>query len=344
MFALRTVRTVPAVALAASALWAAHVSAASAALQPIAPSVSEFSSDGHRYAAWQVRDDAPVEVLDTATRRTSTIVPPVGCRLQDQGEGGLYLRPASSGRFLLDCQNERTVLLDVRSAHARLLPAVASWSELGAQYAVGDDEDQHELVLNLASGTIRRVRGYPNIELDHTGLPRGRSICRGLRAAVQREGIEDRGNFAYHDGLFAHLFGRHGDVQIQRCDGTRTVFRGQRVGSALAEHAPRSFDLGGGVLSWDTGVEADTVVEGRAAGPAALFALRPGSPLRRWALPLRRVAGAADEGGGPSAYGYSAHTLNEVFWLATRTLSQSEAGPDVATMTVYAAPLDDRAG
>ncbi len=128
-------------------------------------------------------------------------------------------------------------------------------------------------------------------------------------------------------------------VQIRRCDGRRTVLAGQYVSNGFNNHVPRSFDLRGGVLSWDTGSDADTTNGGEtgreATFRARLDAVAPSSRRRRtWALPRHAVPGGA---GGADSYGYSTHTSNTVFWIATRSVAQTESGPVVASYSLYSA-------
>jgi hypothetical protein len=58
--------------------------------------------------------------------------------------------------------------------------------------------------------------------------------------------------------------------------------------------------------------------------------------LRTWSLPILPLHG----GDFPGIFGYSAHTLNMVFWLAAQDLTGGEAGICcVETSYIYAAPL-----
>lgn len=322
---------------------AAHApSALASRLRRIAPSVTAFSSDGVRYAAWQTQESGPIAVQDTSTGRRSMLAAPTGCHLQDEGEGGSFEPTAAAGRFLLECfPSQRAEVLDARTGDATPLPPGTSWYRLGARYVRGNDVNEHQVVLSLATGILRRVGEVESIDLDSQGAPGARSICPRLRGAVRREGFEGLGDFAYRHGLFVHRYGRHGQVQLERCRGRSTILTGQFVAHPYDTHAPRSFDLRGGLLSWDSGVVADTTTEpdsGTAAARSRLFTVSLTSARRRsWALPRVRVPLSTEP--GAYSFGYSAHTSNTVFWIATRTLDGTESGPIVGTMSVYSAPL-----
>ncbi len=67
----------------------------------------------------------------------------------------------------------------------------------------------------------------------------------------------------------------------------------------------------------------------------SLYAYQLGSHRRHiWLLPRLN-----SEAGGPTGtFGYSTHTANMVFWIATRTLADGEV-LSVETSSVYAASL-----
>jgi hypothetical protein len=315
--------------------------ASASRLRQIASPVYAFSSDGIDHAAWEASEDGPIVVLDTRTGQQTTLTPPPGCRLADQGEGGSYLPTAAAGRLLIQCEpREQEELLDMRTGQAMPLPAGTDWYEFGTRYAVGNDAREHQVVIDLATGAVRRVGETEYVDLDRRGAPGLRSVCPALRNALRREAqLISLGAATYRNGILAGQLGEHGMIQLRRCDGRRTVLAGQHVDNEYANHVPRSFDLRGGLLSWDTGSDANTTnseeTPRRPLFRARLDILAPGSHRRRsWTLPRRKVPGGV---GGPDAYGYSAHTSDTVFWLATRSLTQGEAGPSVASYSLYSA-------
>jgi hypothetical protein len=316
-------------------------SARAAPLRPLASPVVAFSSDGVRYAAWQSAEQSPIVVLDTRTDRQTAFAAPTGCRLLDQAEGSSYAPTAAAGRVLIQClQQERQQLLDMRTGEFTPLPGGISWDELGTRYVRGEDAREHQLVRSLATGAIKREGDGEFADLDRPGAPGVRSVCPRLRARVRAEARFLTGSFAYERGVLARQLGERGDVEVARCGRRARVLGGQRLLGKAHNHVPRDFDLRGGLLSWDTGSYADSTAGGE-GGPSErgfrsrlnALGLASGRHLT-WALP--RVALPRTE---PDFYGYSTHTANSVFWLATRTLAFSESGPLVHTYSLYSARL-----
>jgi hypothetical protein len=336
-------RTIAAVGLLAGLLLAIAPGAFAAPLRLLASPVVAFSSDGVRYAAWQGTEQSPIVVLDTRTGRQATYPAPAGCRLLDQAEGSSYEPTAAAGRVLIDCvqlERERQQLLDMRTGDVTPLPEGIAWEELGTRYVRGEDADEHQLVRNLASGATERVGDDEFADLDRPGVPRIRSVCPRLRARVRAEAGYLAGSFAYASGVLARALGQRGELEVARCRGRALVLGGQRLGGKAHNHLPRDFDLRGGLLSWDTGSYADTTAGGE-GGPdergfhSRLNALGLASARHRtWALP--RVA---LEDAEADSYGYSTHTANTVFWVATRSLAFGESGPSVQTYSLYSARL-----
>jgi hypothetical protein len=170
------------------------------------------------------------------------------------------------------------------------------------------------------------------VDLDRAGPQR---VCSKLNRAA----IEARlnGSFhAYRDGLAAHDSHNEHNVILKRCNGSKETLHNRG--------RPRDFDLRGGLLSWDTanGTEANPQEPGGKEERRSLFFahLTNYDPRTRsrhtWALPRLSVSGGESEFPlPPSIWGYSTHTTNTVFWIATRTLS----GSVVRTTSVYAAPV-----
>jgi hypothetical protein len=309
-------------------------------LRQIVSPIFAFTSDGVSHVAWEATEDGPIVVLDTSTDQRRTLTPPPGCRLADQGEGGSYLQTAAAGRMLIQCEPRgQEELLDMRTGQATPLPLGTFWYELGTRYARGNDANEHQVVIDLATGAIERVGESGYVDLDESGARGERAVCPALRSALRRAApLLSTGAAAYRHGILAEQLGSHGMVQIRRCDGRRTVLAGQRVDNGFDNHVPGSFDLRGGILSWDTGSEADTTSgEETRRRPSfrARLDIALGSGRRRsWTLPRRKVPGGV---GGPDSYGYSTHTSNTVFWVATRSVTQGESGPSVASYSLYSA-------
>jgi hypothetical protein len=309
----------------------------------LASPVIAFSSDGVRYAAWQSTEQSPIVVLDTRTGLQATYVAPAGCRLLDQAEGSFYEPTAAAGRVLIDCvqpAGERQQVLDMRTGLVTPLPEGISWSELGTRYVRGEDAGEHQLVRSLATGAGKREGDGEFADLDRPGAPGIRSVCPRLRVRVRTEARFQTGSFAYAGGVLARQLGERGELEVARCRGRARVLSGQRLNGKAHNHVPRDFDLRGGVLSWDTGSYADTTAGGE-GGPgersfrSRLNALDLASGRHRaWALPRVALPGAEAD-----SYGYSTHTANTVFWVATRSLAFGNSGPSVQTYSLYSARL-----
>ena len=317
--------------------------AVSAPLVSLASPVVAFSSDGVRYAAWQTTEQSPIVVLDTRTGEQTTRAVPAGCRLLDQAEGSSYAPTAAAGRVLIGCvqlQHERQQLLDMRTGVVTPLPEGISWSELGTRYVRGEDAGEHQVVRSLATGETKRVGDSEFADLNRPGAPGVRSVCPRLRARVRTQDRYLTGSFAYENGVLARQLGEHGELEVARCRGRVLVLRGQPLSGRAHNHVPRDFDLRGGLVSWDTGSFADTTA-GDEGGPqerlfhSRLNVLALASGRRRtWALPRIALAHAEAD-----YYGYSTHTADTVFWVATRSLAFGESGPSVQTYSLYAARL-----
>jgi hypothetical protein len=315
----------------------------SAPLVPLASPVVAFSSDGVRYAAWQTTEQSPIAVLDTSTGLQATYDAPAGCRLLDQAEGSSYEPTAAAARVLITCvqlQHERQQLLDMRTGDLTPLPEGVSWSELGTRYVRGEDAGEHLLVRSLATGATKRVGDSEFVDLDRPGAPGIRSVCPRLRPRVRAEARYLTGSFAYGGRVLARQLGERGELEVARCRGRTRVLSGQRISGRVHNHVPRDVDVRGGVISWDTGSYADTTAGGE-AGPgergfrSRVNVLELASGRRRtWSLPQ-----IALEHAEPDYYGYSTHTANAVFWVATRSVSFSESGPLVQTYSLYSARL-----
>jgi hypothetical protein len=116
-------------------------------------------------------------------------------------------------------------------------------------------------------------------------------------------------------------------VQLEGCHGHKLTIRG--TGEAL------NLDLRGGVLSWDTGHDASSFEGGSAGGKVVSYSLRT-HRRRTWRLPLLPVVGR--EAGLRGAFGYSTHTANTIFWIATERLAGAKSEV-IDTSAVYAASM-----
>jgi hypothetical protein len=306
--------------------------AAASSLHRLASGTVAFSSDGTRYAAWQVRGDERIVVLDTLTGQRRQITPPAGCKLHDEAEDGEPIISAAAGRFLLTCgEGGAQALLDVQTGRSVLLPKKSNgssdWYRVGTRYVMGVN-----VLYDIATGVSRPLKRVA--DLDAAGASTN-AICPAVRRlVVHSHGQTDRSAWAFQGELFAQGTGEYGDVQIDRCHGSPTIL--QARGGKEGDGAPRNFDLRAGLLSWDTG-------DNENAGYVSPSESRPyrGSlyayglvthKLETWLLPRLSVEGEI------GTFGYSTHTANMVFWIATRTLGGGEL-LHVETSSIYAASL-----
>jgi hypothetical protein len=343
-------------------------------LRQLARSTTSFASDGGRYAAWQVTPASPIVVLDTLTGSRQTIPAPAGCELmRDQDEDGEPSATAADGRFLLDCKTPAHVqsqgVLDVPTASSFALPNGAGfalsrpWTALGTRYLEGTaapEECSHSpgeqepciALFELATGAVSYRPPSQVLNLDLSGAPQ---ICPALRPSLRaqlRYGVLPE-QLAFRDRVFARPTANRHNIRIERCNGRSILLRGPREPAAepggVRPSEPRSFDLGAGLLTWDTAhnaAGAEMNEQSNAQGTLSSYRLSTGR-RQTWKLPPLPLAGAPDiDGSGPEVespgvYGYSAHTANTVFWIATRTVREAgvTSGLIVETSSVYAASV-----
>jgi hypothetical protein len=331
-------------------------------LRQLVGSTTSFAADGERYAAWQVRVGAAIVVLDTRTGSRTTIPAPAGCELMShQGEEGEPGPTAADGRFLLDCETPAHVqsqgVLDVGRPASFMLPNGAGfalsrpWTALGTRYAEGTaapeecshSAGEHEsciALFDLATGAVSYRSPSQVLNLDRPGAPQ---ICPALRPGVLAAKKANT-NLAYGNGIFVHLTRDRRNVRADRCSGHSTVLpgpAGSMKSGRRTEGEPSNFELGGGLLTWDTGhsaVNFEPNEETASRGTLSSYQLSSGK-RRTWKLPRLSINRGQDDE-SPGVYGYSAHTANTVFWIATRMLvGVGEGSVAVGTSSIYAAPL-----
>ena len=334
---------------AASAVAAGALGAHAATLGQVAGRVGAVQSDGSRYVAWQVVA-GPVVLYDTRTGRQSDIGAPMGCGLG--GEEPNQVGPeAAAGRFLLQC-GKGEGLYDVRSGTVTLLPAGSEegpWLRVGSHYVEGQGRHncrqsrvEREDVLcralyDIATGivTFRPEHEWP--DLDRAGAP---SACpKLLRILLPESPATTEGEYqvardaVYSDGLLATFGARRHQVKLERCGGHATILH--------CSCEPVDFDLGGGLLTWDTGHLASEYDYNEAYGidvsHGRLWSYDLHSHRRQsWTLPRRPLV--LNNGFPPrlGVFGWSTHTSNTVFWIAALELERGERDL-IGAWAVYAA-------
>ena len=126
-------------------------------------------------------------------------------------------------------------------------------------------------------------------------------------------------------------------MRIERCHGPATIVPVRPEPQNL-EQNPWNVEVGGGLVTWDTGHPSGEFDAELVAGPSARGDLSHATlssyrlktqQLRSWRLPPRRLAllGREKNEWPVGVFGYSAHTRFAVFWLAAQDLScQNEKG------------------
>jgi hypothetical protein len=167
-------------------------------------------------------------------------------------------------------------------------------------------------------------------DIDQAGAP---PICRRLRAKViaeERIGGTER-EFDYNAGWFARLAKHRRYIEMNRCNGRRTLL-------AANSDESEDFDLRSGWLTWDTGhPSGELELEGEGTNTGSLTAYDLSSHrLKTWRLPRLPVRETDRRFSVVSVLGYSTHTSNMVFWIATTAGAVTGASVEVKSSAVYA--------
>ena len=163
-------------------------------------------------------------------------------------------------------------------------------------------------------------------------------------------------DLAYDERVFAHVTHNSQNVRVERCSGHSTFLSGPNESeprllsnpSEPRRSEPSSFDLGDGLLTWDTGQNVKNYLDEESGTRGTLSSYQlPNDRRRTWQLPrltTRNLSAAPGSSGYESltgVYGYSTHTANSIFWIAARTIYQvGKLGIAVDASSVYAAPLN----
>jgi len=181
---------------------------------------------------------------------------------------------------------------------------------------------------DLATGEVSYcpVSQWP--DLDRSGAP---PICASLRNKLINEQMNRNEREVAYDGDYFAKPAR-GEVRLDRCHGRPSILR--------AGGEPENFDLRGGFLTWDTGHpgwEFQSEFEGVNINRGTLSGYDLSTRRRRnWTLPRLALVGGYPVSG---VLGYSTHTADMVFWLATRTVAALKVEFRVETSSVYAVSL-----
>ncbi|MBA3809392.1 MAG: hypothetical protein H0X28_13530 [Solirubrobacterales bacterium] len=168
---------------------------------------------------------------------------------------------------------------------------------------------------NVATGVVTERPQSQLADLDRPGAP---VVCGALRGwLLSDRASASAGTFSYGEGLLARTLVRRREVQLKGCHGRTTTLR--TGGVAL------NLDLRDGVLSWDTGHDATTFNVAEELPTGTLYSYRPATRRRlSWRLPSLPVRGG--QAGLRGAFGYSTHTANTVFWIASERVGGPKGG------------------
>lgn len=289
--------------------------------------VRAFASDGEHYVAWQTGGlKTPIVVLDTRTGRRQEFRAPSRCGLDNDAEDGEREDTAAAGRFLVSCP-EHAGLLNVATGQVAILPNVRrgetdEWSRVGKRYVLGKGT-----IYDIETGAARRIKRPADLDARGASMKAHCPAVRRLADRYQKAAIQE--DFNAVKDLIARASGSHGDAQLDGCHGPPVLLR-----VAGGERIARSFDLRGGLLSWDTGARAGSYLP--RLHRARLYSYQLASRGRQsWPLPFT-TAGPQNEKG---SYGYSVHTSNMVFWIAAREYGGQSLGSEKGGWSVFDAKL-----
>lgn len=312
-------------------MWPALCVARVGTLRPLVTSVAAFQSDGGEYVAWQVAGSPAITVLDTRQGHARLVAPRAGCSLTMRGFFGEVTTGAA--RFMLECGSGTQAVLEAQSGAtvdlSRGAGAPYEWISTGRLYAESRSTCGNGgcvALENLRTGAVSLRRHSALYDLNRAGAP-ALAVCGPLRSRFSRaRQIAERGYFAFAEGVIGLPTRSDEGAELARCKQKPRILQKGAM--------PRDFQLGSGILTWDTGYPLSaSAPEEALSGPARLdsYRLLDGS-RREWSLPSTTVSGL---GGGPQPYGYSAHAGNTVFWVAATSVFGGEAGVTLDQATIY---------
>jgi hypothetical protein len=311
--------------LGAGAAWAR-----ASPLRRLAPSVTSFATDGIRYAVWQPSPVSPIVVLDTYTGSRREIKAP-GCVLQNEAPREDPEPIAEDGLFPISCfQEMRNGCFIARGSHL-----LRCGEKLGEETpSEKESRQQVQRLLDARSGV--------DVLIDRPAVTK--PVCRALRSKIvmaTRGGLGAE-QFAYSDGVFVRPSRNERNVRLEHCHGRSLTLPGpieptrhitligpgrRKTRELLSPAGPNNFDLRDGLLTWSTGHDPTSFDEFQEAieyGTLTSYELANGR-RRIWRLPdIPLYTGEEPPPNG--VFGYSAHTVNTVFWIAARDMTGGEAG------------------
>jgi hypothetical protein len=319
-------------------------------LRQLAGSTTSFATDGVRYAAWQHEPVSPIVVFDTYTGSRREIKAP-GCVLENEAPREDPEVIAGGGRFLLSCYKE--LRNGCFYAIYRTLPRCGE--KIREEPETPTEKESRQQVQRLLYARTRTTILCSSSQIcNHLNPPTvTKPVCQALRAKVHKAEASSS-EFVYQAGVLVRSTHNYRNVRLDRCHGhplilpgpsepTRHITlvgpKGRHTTEPLSGGEPNNFELRDGLLTWSTGHDPtsfDEFTEAIEYGTLTSYELANGR-RRTWRLPdIPLYTGAEPPPNG--VFGYSAHTVNTVFWIAARDMTGGEAGLCcVETSYLYAA-------
>jgi hypothetical protein len=317
-------------------------------LRQLAGSTTSFATDGIRYAAWQDSPVSPIVILDTYTGSRREIKAP-GCVLENEAPREDPEVIAGGGRFLLSCFEELRNGCFVALGHYLL----RCGEKLGEE-TTGEKESRQQVQRLLYARTGASILCSSSQICNRLNPPTvTKPVCQALRAKI-RKAEATGGEFVYRGGVFVRPTHNYRNVRLERCHGHPLILPGpseptrhvtligpghQKTTKALSPGEPNNFDPRYGLLTWSNGFDptsSSPFEEATEYGTLTSYELASGE-RRTWKLPSIPLY-TGEEPPPSGVFGYSAHTVNTVFWIAARDMTGGEAGLCcVETSYLYAA-------
>jgi hypothetical protein len=372
----------PLLVVAVASLGVLPSAAVGSPFRQLASTVTAFASDGTRYVAWEAPGEKHIFILDTRTGHRSLVSSPCGLVDKAPAAAGRFLLECGlQEEALLDARTGITRMLPAAPPHSA--PGYGPiWTGVGSRYVIGEGGDsercrkhrRHEGCLALYDIATSAISEVAESDLPDPDRPGARAVCRALQSRVSKviraqtlEGLGPlsplQSDFGYSDGLLAEPEGldrnefaepvRH--LLIVPCHG-RTMLVPAHAERGNLEPYGWDLQFAGGLLTWDTGHLIGSYNQEEESGTR-------GADLRHgilgsydlhvhrseiWRLPVLALHGTR-ELVSPSkvvvkgTFGYSAHTDQDVFWIAARSFScvfgEGGCAPEHEVFAIYAARL-----
>jgi hypothetical protein len=255
---------------------------------------------------------------------------------------GEKLAEETAGEKESRAQTQR--LLSAQTDTSIPLPEGFDWTRVAASYVEATLESHPtdcRALYDIATGRVTLSSTSQICDrINRLGV--SEPVCSALRRKVLEDTVTRNEGSAYQNGLLVHPSRNGRTVQLERCHGRPTTlpapvepprhitFIGpghRKTTQPLSPGEPNNFDLRDGLLTWSNGFDpTDSSPFEDAVESGTLTSYQLATRRRRtWKLPSIPLY-TGEEPPPSGVFGYSAHTLNTVFWIAARDMSGGEAG------------------